>query len=247
MKIYSKFKDYYDGAGWVDPTYLWCRNTEYNKIGRSTPQGVVDIEGDAFRKRFPTPTSTHVINCKTGEKYYDYRYGYLFFCGEVHLVMCIWGSKYKFGEEFDGYYWDDKIHDVLTKVGIDINIKPDYRWLRSNHKEFLDNFGKDCHDVNLKYKAPIVFYSNGMGSFREGVNAIPHSNIMVNCNLGYMGFASVVDPYTARQTIENFLRNDLVEEKPVQPLDDKYRIVGHGFDLKTSFRKDTPPTRKIKH
>lgn len=79
----------------------------------------------------------------------------------------------------------------------------------------------ELHNIlNLAY-----FSVNGAG------NIDPHPH------LGNLKFAKAVDPYSAAQTIEQFLSTHLTSvHKPPIEIDDKYRIAAHGFD-KASFRK----------
>jgi hypothetical protein len=54
-----------------------------------------------------------------------------------------------------------------------------------------------------------------------------------------VGFASIMSAEQCYQEISHFLGNVLRESPDIKPLveiDDKYKIIGAGFDTKTSFR-----------
>jgi len=68
--------------------------------------------------------------------------------------------------------------------------------------------------------------------------------VEVNPVLKHLGFASVVDPYTAHQTLEMFMGTNMVTQMdPEVHVSDEIKAESHGFN-KHSFRSD--PTRKTK-
>lgn len=79
----------------------------------------------------------------------------------------------------------------------------------------------------LKYKVP-VFAING-------------SYLILNPRLHDFHFFRVVDSQQAFQKIQQFLTNELVEQKDgmAQPVPEKVKIASHGFDTKWSFRKES--------
>ena len=63
--------------------------------------------------------------------------------------------------------------------------------------------------------------------------------VIINPVLRDYEFEKVVDPYTAAQEIDMFLSNLAVRpDKEPDKIDDKTKIISHGFDVKKSFRKD---------
>jgi hypothetical protein len=71
--------------------------------------------------------------------------------------------------------------------------------------------------------------------------------LTLNPNLRSFGLQHVVPPVTTYQDIYTFLSGVLSNpEKEPQPISDKAKTQLYGFDKRTSFRKDTPPTRKQK-
>jgi hypothetical protein len=80
----------------------------------------------------------------------------------------------------------------------------------------------------MKFQVPIWLMRFSAGGDSNGV---------LNPNLKEIGFDRIKDAYTAFQDISMYLSNILIEQKPVEKIDDKHRIEQHGFDLKESFRK----------
>lgn len=154
------------------------------------------------------------------------RYVTVLFCGKTYLgVQMITGRHSVLGGYTYDWLWGDKLIEKLEGNKV---------W-KGNYA--LQHGIQNCHGINLRYNSPIIII--------EGRKYCREANCYLNGNLSKYEFAKQINPYDARQMIEQFLRNDLaVEMKPAQ-LDDKYRIAAHGFD-KWSFRKDTPPTRKQK-
>lgn len=61
---------------------------------------------------------------------------------------------------------------------------------------------------------------------------------LINPRLKDYGFERIKDSFAAFQEISMYLSNILVEQKETAAVEDKFRIEQHGFDLKTSFRKE---------
>ncbi len=163
--------------------------------------------------------------CWTGPSGKDIdRYVTIFFCGKVYLGVELVTEKHPLLGWKREWFWGDKLLEKLEGNKV-------WKGMYALHHGI-----QNCHDLNLKYNSPIITIEGR--SWR-------HNNGFINGNLSDYDFAKQINPYDARQMIEQFLRNDLVVEMKPQQLDDKYRIAAHGFD-KWSFRKDTPPTRKQK-
>lgn len=64
-----------------------------------------------------------------------------------------------------------------------------------------------------------------------------YSPIIINPKLADKEFYRRLGPYEAYQEMSMFLGNLAHPEKMTSKVDDKYKILGHGFDLKESFRK----------
>lgn len=61
--------------------------------------------------------------------------------------------------------------------------------------------------------------------------------IVINPKMADVELYRRLGPYEAYQEMSMFLGNLSHPEKPTSKVDDKYKILGHGFDLKESFRK----------
>ena len=83
-------------------------------------------------------------------------------------------------------------------------------------------------EIFLEHKTPIW------------VKPLEHyrNTAVINPKLNDYGFDRIKDSFTAFQEISMYLSNILVEQKDIVKVEDKYKIENHGFDLKTSFRKE---------
>ena len=90
-------------------------------------------------------------------------------------------------------------------------------------------------DVFRRAAAPII----SAHYFNEN-----HIEIEANPRLNAYAFAKVKDPYTARQEIEQYIGNNLAQQRdPEVHVSDEIRAESHGFD-KHSFRRDPSKSKK---
>jgi hypothetical protein len=186
----------------------------------------IDLEKEKeFLKKFVFPSSDIKYNRKTERWEEEFGFVYIFFCGKIYCgarMLRPYKSAWVFGKEIKNIY-------NLKK-----NAFGNLRFF-----EFFNLHGIDYHELHLKYDCPILTYLKP----RYGSDA---GNLIKNGMLSQYGFASVLDPFQARQAIEQFLRNDLAKELDVPvKISDKDRAKAHGYN-EWSFRKDTPPNRKVK-
>jgi hypothetical protein len=95
-------------------------------------------------------------------------------------------------------------------------------------KEFFSDWRWRDDDLFLEHRAPVWLINLDSND----------QKITLNPKLSELDFERIKDANQAFQEISMYLANILVEQKETAPIEDKYRIEQHGFDLKTSFRKE---------
>lgn len=256
MRIYSKFKDYYDSllhmfAEEIPPVYQRKQeeiNEDYYSRNELHVRGVLGSGfGDLYNRE--------------GKAAYEFSGSYIIgFCGKLYLVYKFRReSSYKghgsesYAKNYEFVYKPQRMHDIqqlyaenkchITRYGRYVEIddlingrdKIDVKvW-----KEQFENVAKCNNLLNLfkKYKTPIFVIGNIKSNNRK---------LIINANLSEYGFQKAVDPYTAIQELDMYLSNDLAQETnlPVEITDDKLKAQQHGHDGKYSFKK--PPGKKRK-
>ena len=217
MKIISPFKDYYD---WVA-----------GKYGGGDPRLVykrTNIEGKNIKDRFwrdivsgrSYPLSTlNVDRYRQGKSMYAFNV--LIFCGRQYLVVNVGGVTNILSEEKHPDLWEilnrtpKGIASLLVEhTSIDFYL--------GKQTQFAENLCK-------QYDQPVLLIGDELGPMVS--NRIPV--------LQDVGFASIMSAEQCYQEISHFLGNVLRENPDTKPpiqVDDKYKIIGAGFDTKTSFR-----------
>lgn len=227
MRIFSKFKDYYDSALSVfnDPTIVYDRRTRFEQITR--PQELPS-------RIFPDG-SDELIIMKSAE-----RLIHIGFCGKwFHCYRKVtsepWSVKYI-------YVNDDEIQGLLPWYSrkapvVDMNADPFWN-----------------KDIFVQLNAPILAVSYDASKYL-GMKDKYAFNVIVNPNLSALDLGQLIngdpsftiddvrmvtkiDPFTAMQELEMFIGNVLTNNTtPTMPVgtDDQIRD-SKGFD-KWSFRK----------
>lgn len=138
-----------------------------------------------------------------------YSFNILIFCSRQYLVVKIDDATNILSEEKHPDLWQ-----MLNKTSIDFYL--------GKQTQFAENLCK-------QYDQPVLLIINDLG-------AVVNDRIPV---LQDVGFASIMSAEQCYQEISHFLGNVLRESpdtKPPVEIDDKYKIIGAGFDTKTSFR-----------
>ncbi len=209
MKLYSDFHDYYDNA-----------------IGYG-------IDEKVHYNRFTEPVD---INLKSYlDRPVHHRAGILGFCGKLFPFVQLsrydkkldydWEDEYR-GKIVEEYYafslseyeqkqkaWDEYSHDI--------GYSPDLKL-----KQYFHDWQTDNDQIFVELKSPVWI----MRFYQDSPNGL------LDPRLKEVGFERIKDPFGAFQDISMYLANILVEQKPIEMVDDKHRIQQHGFDLKDSFR-----------
>lgn len=217
MKIISPFKDYYDWIagkyGGGDPRLIYKRT----KIqGQDTKDRVIY---DIVSGRSYELSSLNANRYRLGKS--TYSFNILIFCGRQYLVVKIDGATNILSEEKHPDLWQ-----MLNKTSKGITSL----LLKSTSIDFyLGKQTQFAENLCKQYDQPVLLIINGLG-------AVVDDRIPV---LQDVGFASIMSAEQCYQEISHFLGNVLRESpdtKPPVEIDDKYKIIGAGFDTKTSFR-----------
>ena len=221
----GKFSDYYDSAqGYgIDTTLVYVRK-----------------ENHISNIALPVPKNDDGVTEKTNERFY-LEPKVLGFCGTLYPLVQItydkrgiWhGDKYKWEAKKTEYFYD---FDSLAASGY---IEQVHTWkIKEDLREFFHTF-QDRKDDKLfteVAEAPIFVLTADEENRRNGDRHNRYFAAMrTNPNLKELGFMRMKDAFTAFQEISMYLSNQLVKEKSIDNIADKYKIAGHGFD-ETSFR-----------
>ena len=224
MRIVSDFHDYYDtaiGFGGVDNTIVYNRKTETILNPREPlfhmDWGMRHSIGDFDRARLVIPDP--IYDPFNGLEHVHY--GAIVFCGKTYPVLERIGKVY----QMDKWEELDISSKVLTRLR-DMWAKPLMQ--------------KDYSELNLTFKAPVIFNTSAR-RMHNPLNLPGYhmaNDIVLNPQLGPMGFASCVPPFEAFQELHMFLGNYFVGVAPPQttPMTEKQKVAQKGMD-KWSFRK----------
>lgn len=221
MIIHSSFKDYYDNASayGVDSTLHFDREKRRVKDPK-TPIGIDWVSGP---RQFTD---------KTGLSHGNYFVKKIIgFCGWIYPMVHTNGKS-------------DEQEDFRTELCF-------YNY--EKYKEFKQPFERkerigsrryrrygrasETKDIltNAPYKNDEIFIEMGVPIFLALPDYSGEMEITHHVRLKDYQFYKVKDPATAFQEIAMYLSNELVREKEVLEIADRYRIAQHGFD-KHSFR-----------
>lgn len=216
MLVRSSFKDYYDHIGHVygggDPSIQYIR-----KRLREVEQGT---------ERYST---FEVV--QEGIRHTPYgdadnlKYKWLSVVGRYYLLV---GTKNDYDVTPDWQIASFVLHPQLFK-----KIEK-HRWFRGGEsKNYVGEFSPKLVELSRKLNAPVFTFElswKSKGALRVFVDVPILANI---------GMPKLVPAEQMYQDLSYFLGNIIKESPDMTPsskMSDKEKIVGHGFDLKQSFR-----------
>lgn len=228
MLIISKFRDYYDSVAFskgVDKTIVYKREiTELldkklaNETYSRTEFYFPEVSYNSVSDRNIKSMTTSIIG----------------FCGKLYPVMVIERdvrvSQYS--------------TQVQTEIVYDIEVMREFhdkyvsRW-NHNFDDYLSLLkNKEIENIFYAYKVPsFILKEVKVNYVNRGYKA--ENNLMLNPCLKDIEFYKVMDSSRAFQEIEMYISGVLgTNEKNTVEVSDKSKIEGHGFDYKTSFRKE---------
>jgi hypothetical protein len=222
MKLHTDFHDYYDNA----VGYGIDDKVHYNRFTKEVEQ-VIEAKADLPKYIGGTPLL-------------------LGFCGEI--IPVIENKEYNEKREVINLHYSysyEEFFDYSLSVSYNAT-KQKLWWLRvkQTEKEIKKQLTKDLIKIGAK-RFFIDWKSQNDSLFLQHqvpiwiLNLQDYSQkITLNPHLETYKFNRIKDSFTAFQEISMYLSNILVEQKEIVKIEDKYRIEQHGFDLKTSFRKE---------
>ena len=262
MRIVSKFQDYYDSAQGmgIDETLVYVRKPAKIKLDKSDEDVLTSIMklAPVYKNRFDDPCSSHTM--------------IIGFCGEIFPCMEInipIGKRRKYDThgpeeniiETTYIYSYDELIECLTRHKLkkqlyEVTVK-DAMWgaNRITTQEFF-NLSEESRFENIfiENKAPIFVAVKdkeivvGTETNCIGVKKPIYENrgVIINPSLKDLGFARMVDSFTAFQEVSMYLGGVIPKDGPeMVEISDKMMLQKKGFHDPTSFRS-MPDTRKRK-
>lgn len=234
MRIHSTFKDYYDGVAAHGQS-----DVQYVRIPRLK---LID------ESQYSTHSLYNFQIPHNGAMYSSTR---ILFCGKCYLFVHKEIVTRKECWSYSGYL-PRQSHWVTELVNIDSSVEHCKLHqecmspviLLTNHSfRTEEHYTKDtCEKLLLKH-CGIVNKDEVMSIWDKHRNdkIDPRQYyVVINPKLSLFGFQKYVDAFSAFQQIDSFISSILISDaKPmVEIKNDKIKIEKHGFDNKTSFRKE---------
>lgn len=238
MKIFSKFRDYYDGyadySNDDDKAKYYIREEKEIEISKYLLQ---NLEDEILR----TPQ--------------DFGSHYLIIAGRVHPFVSVYtnpgwdyvDNKQIYIESRTDYYFDhvslmNKYNEVRDRTNRERK-KGKYPWWRW-HSGFIERrdvssfFTKDYPDMTnlcIDHNTPVILISPEWPGYKNKDKTF--RTCTKDVNLKEYGLSKVFTAPEIYQILDVFVSNVLVkDEMPMSPMSNEEKIQSHGFDKKTSFR-----------
>lgn len=244
MKIYSKFKDYYDIAlkYGEQSDIVFNRQTQDVSVNKFPEKKLTALESvaiDVFKKLQEISRYNFYI-----DKKFTFSPMMVVFCGKLYPGVHVRNlTQNTIAPVYDGCFYDiDGLQAHIGKFGCHISdIKEEgFKWYGRQLKEKnrIENFFSFSGDESLASKlieqkiitAVATHYYNSRGE-----------HFTINLPLSEVDFFRKFDPWQAHQELSMYIGGVLApESKPMVVIEDKYKVIEHGFD-QMSFRK--PPTK----
>lgn len=225
MLIISKFKDYYDHISYlygVDEKVIFKRADR--KLTKEQHRRIEKMEftiPDAERhNRYVGKKNIYQSNYKE----YDYEIYYVSICGRLHLIVRNVTDK------------NSKFHLITESDYTWMGWKQrKYKWDNDRDPSFDDCIGNHLPkdyliELHKMLNVPVFMFYNHRTLLDSDYWTV---------NLGELGIGRLYTPEQIYQEISQFISNVMVENADILPpveISDKDKIVGHGFDIKQSFR-----------
>lgn len=249
MRIISKTHDYYDiGLSYgIDPTVIYLREPAEVRLNLEeffeyeAKYGVRSVGGWTSHSR-------------KGEyqKTYQFSVGVLLFCGKVYPYVRL--KNFRYGEDDTYFYsYEEYVNFAESNEFITSKQARKYEamgWWQVSKYGHAKKWFELCHEkitkdialeIHRKTNSPIVKITRVDYASKEDA-----SNIVKDPILKEMGFAHVVDPWTAFQELSMFIPAYLnTTVKETVDISNEDRVAKHGFNDK-SFRHPVNSRKKKK-
>lgn len=209
MRIFSKFRDYYDGlAEHEKGDYLTCVWTRTEK----------DVE-------------VYINDIKELDERSKHMFVYGHSIRPCYLIIA--GKVYPFLQ--DRKDPEDKYLYSVEEVE---KRRQGYFRKHYREQERISFFAPypDMTDLCLRLEAPIILICPYSPNYQAGQGR-PYRNVAINVKLSDWGFQKVMSAPEVYQVLDVFMSNVMVKDQmpPTQQTDIE-KVEAHGFDKKTSFR-----------
>ena len=230
MRIFSKFKDYYDGAlafGHDESVVYERTRTGYNHEDTTAPAPLVAFD-KALKARL-----------KEGSDWRQnetFEYLTLGFCGKVY---CLAVPDSHQGSAF----YNDKTVDFTQYYGDLDTLKRLFPQVEEANKRIRYEYSqyKYPRHLGVVEEQDNIFLTLGVPVFAVFPHHYGGEMYVLNPCLKDVGFFRIVEPYQAFQQLEQYLSNVLLRpDVAPAPVDDKTKIRSHGFDAEYGFRTRKP-------
>lgn len=228
MKLHTDFHDYYDTA----VGFGTDENVHYNRFTRTIEKDV-NLKPDFPPSDYTNYGSTLVLGF-SGEIYPLIRV--IKFDEETHQPKFIYYT-YSYEEYFERMLKTDWLVEEIKSSLWFQRRKQNEREIKKEltkklAKRRINQFFEDWRE-----KDDSIFVAHQVPVWLMDLDRY-NQKITLNPKLAELDFERIKDANEAFQEISMYVANVLVEQKETAPIEDKYRIEQHGFDLKTSFRKE---------
>lgn len=230
MLILSKFKDYYDGVAHskgIDKAIVYKREEKETHIAKlnyswKNRSGINLPSYDRVRsyRKYPVFKNRDIKEIETF---------FVGFCGRIYALMVI--QRHIIVDQFRTETETEFVYDLPT---IKSYFTKDNKYFSSwdhNYDSFIkQTFDNRLQKLFLEQKTPVFLFHRD--KYNHGLN------LKLNFCLKEIEFFKMFDTYQAFQELEMFVGQQLCTEKDTLDISDKHKIIGKGFDYKTSFRKE---------
>lgn len=238
MKIFSKFRDYYDGyadySNNDDRVKYYIREKKEIEISKYLLQNLE-------KELLITPR--------------DFQAHYLIIAGKVHPFVSIdtasgWDyidNKQVYIESRTDYYFDsvsliNKYNEIRDKINRGIQKGKYPMWMRYGgsleKRDVSSFFTKEYPDMTnlcIIYDTPVILISPRGQGYKSKYKTF--RTCTKDVNLKEYGLSKVFSAPEIYQILDVFVSNVLVkDEMPMSPMSNEEKIQSHGFDKKSSFR-----------
>jgi len=227
MKIFSKFKDYYDYVEYLysqeggDPANTYVRRDLESKDEYSCGYFSIGVKGGIPAKPSPKAAPS-----------FPWAYKWCSVCGKLYLLVTeepgVYLPKYKLITE---------AHPSLDLV---YSRSPGVWFKEPDIKDLIGVPNSACVEVSKKLQIPVFILEDPhYKHLREPFHVTLDRTVP---NLGELGFASLFTAEQMYQEIAMFLTSlrDNPDSLPPVVISDKDRLTQKGFDAKISFRGRPP-------
>lgn len=164
-----------------------------------------------------------------------YEWRIIGFCGRAYVLLIeftkVAGTTDRETAEY--YYGDECLEQVFSGT-LD-------RWRYKETKDFIAKWHNHEH-IDFFYENKVPIFAVEPSQVYKG-----SADVVLNPNLSEIKFFKLFNSYTAFQEIQMFISGVIgINTSNAIEINDKNKVIQHGFDAKWSFRNPDPPKRKQK-